>query len=99
MNTAERAGAPTRVRICPLQTAPGPNKNDRARSHTLRAYLATTGVLFALLALAHLLRTIAESSRLATDPWFILEGPGIGIAAGAICVWAWRLLRLQATSR
>ena len=65
----------------------------------MRAYLATTGFLFALLALAHLLRTIGESSRFSTDPWFILEGPGIGLAAAALCVWAWRLFRLQAISR
>lgn len=65
----------------------------------MRAYLATTGSLFALLAVAHLLRTFAESSRFASDPWFILEGPGIGIAAAAICVWAWRLFRVQAASR
>ena len=65
------------------------------RSNGVRAYLATTGFLFALLAVAHLLRTIAESSRLTTDPWFLLEGPGIGILAGAICIWAWRLYRLQ----
>jgi hypothetical protein len=59
----------------------------------LKAYLVTTGLLFALLASAHVLRTIAERSRLATDPWFILQGPGIGLAAGALCFWAWRLLR------
>jgi hypothetical protein len=59
----------------------------------LRAYLATTGALFAILAIAHLLRTIDESSRFATDPWFILEGPGIGLIAGGLCVWAWALLR------
>lgn len=59
----------------------------------MRAYILTTGALFGLLALAHLFRTIAESPRLASDPWFILEGPGIGIAAAGICVWAWRVLR------
>jgi hypothetical protein len=63
----------------------------------VRAYLATTGILFALLAVAHVLRTIGESSRLATDPWFIVEGPGIGIAAAVLCIWAWRLLQLQPT--
>jgi hypothetical protein len=62
----------------------------------MRGYLATTGVIFALLALAHVLRTIAEWSRLATDPGFILEGPGIGLAAAALCFWAWRLLRVSA---
>jgi hypothetical protein len=59
----------------------------------MKAYLFTTGGLFAVLALAHLARTIAESSRLTTDPGFIIEGPGIGIIAAAIAVWAWRLLR------
>jgi hypothetical protein len=65
----------------------------------MRGYLATTGVIFALLALAHVLRTIAEWSRLATDPGFILEGPGIGVAAAALCFWAWRLLRVSARPR
>jgi hypothetical protein len=50
----------------------------------LKAYLITTGSLFALLALAHLLRTVIERSRLTTDPWFLLQGPGIGVAAGAL---------------
>jgi hypothetical protein len=59
----------------------------------MKAYLLTTGGLFALLALAHLARTIAESSRLRTDPGFIVEGPGLGILAAAIAIWAWRLLR------
>ena len=72
-----------------------PEAQCAPKERALRAYLATTGVLFVLLALAHLLRTIAESSRLTTDPWFILEGPGIGIFAAALGVWAWRLLRFQ----
>ena len=58
----------------------------------MKAYLITTGAIFALLALAHLLRTIAEWPRLAAEPWFYLEGPGIGIVAAALCFWAWRLL-------
>ena len=61
----------------------------------MKAYLITTGAIFALLALAHLLRTIAEWSRLAADPWFALEGPGIGLVAAALCLWAWRLLRVS----
>jgi hypothetical protein len=59
----------------------------------MRAYLITTGLIFGLLAVAHVLRTISEWSRLATDPGFILEGPGIGVIAAAIAFWAWRLLR------
>ena len=59
----------------------------------MKGYLLTTATLFGLVALAHVLRTIVEAPRLATDPWFILEGPGLGVAAGILCAWAWRLLR------
>jgi hypothetical protein len=38
-------------------------------------------------------RAIAERSRFATDPGFLLEGPGLGIIAGALSFWAWRLFR------
>jgi hypothetical protein len=58
----------------------------------VKAYLITTGILFALLTLAHLLRTIVEWPRLAADPWFVLQGPGIGLVAAGLCFWAWRLL-------
>jgi hypothetical protein len=57
----------------------------------MKAYLIITGTLFALLASAHLVLTIAEWRRLAADPWFILQGPGIGVAAAALSFWAWRL--------
>jgi len=58
-----------------------------------RLYLIVTGGLFALIALAHFARTIAEWRRFKTDPWFVLEGPGLGIVCGALAFWAWRLLR------
>jgi hypothetical protein len=61
----------------------------------MKAYLVVTGTLFGLLALAHLARTIAEWSRLAVDPWFLVEGPAIGVVAGALSLWSWRLLRLS----
>ncbi len=64
----------------------------------MKAYLITTGTLFGLLALAHLLWTIQEWRRLAADPWFVLQGPGIGVVAGVLSFWAWRLLRLSARS-
>ena len=61
----------------------------------MKAYLLTTGGLFALVALAHLARTVAESSRLRTEPEFLLEGPGLGLLAAAFALWAWRLLRVR----
>jgi hypothetical protein len=65
----------------------------------MKAYLVTTGVLFGLLAGAHLARTLLEARRLAADPWFILEGPGIGVIAGTLAVWAWRLARSTRPAR
>jgi hypothetical protein len=58
----------------------------------MKTYLVTTGCLFALLALAHLVLTIQGWSRLTTDPWFVVQGPGIGALAGGLSFWAWRLL-------
>ena len=58
----------------------------------MKAYVMTTGALFGLLTLAHHLRIIQEGRHLATDPLYLL----ITVAAGALCLWAWRLLRLSA---
>jgi hypothetical protein len=60
----------------------------------MKAYLITTGALFALIALLHLLRTIAERGRLG-DAGFLVEGPGLGLIALALALWAWRLLRAR----
>ena len=57
----------------------------------MKAYVITTGVVFALLTVAHLLRIIAEWPQLAKDPFFLL----ITIVAGGLCVWALWLLRLS----
>jgi hypothetical protein len=59
----------------------------------MKAYLITTGILFTLLALAHVLRTVSEWSHVTSDPWFALEVPGLAVVAGAIAAWAWSLLR------
>ena len=56
----------------------------------MKAYVMTTGAVFGLITLAHLLRMIAEGPHLVADPWFVL----LTIAAASLCVWAWRLLRL-----
>jgi hypothetical protein len=59
----------------------------------MRAYLIITGLLFGILAFAHAARTIIEWSRLLNDAWFIVQGPGIGIIAAALAIWAALLLR------
>ena len=54
----------------------------------MAGYIRTTGVLFALIAVAHVLRMFAEP-RLARDPFYIL----LTLAAAALSVWAWGVLR------
>ena len=60
----------------------------------MKPYVITTGVLFGLITLAHILRIIAEGAHLARDPWFVL----LTLIAAAFCLWAWRLLRLTSRS-
>jgi hypothetical protein len=57
----------------------------------MKRYVITTGVVFGLLVVAHIWRLVEEGPALAKDPWYI----GITIAAAALCLWAWRLLRLS----
>jgi hypothetical protein len=57
----------------------------------MRAYVMTTGAVFGLLVLAPVWRVIEEGAHLATDPWYWL----ITSAAAALCLWAWRVLRLM----
>jgi len=54
----------------------------------MRAYLITTGVMFALIAVAHVWRIAVESRALATEPSFV----ALTIVAVAMSGWAFRLL-------
>jgi hypothetical protein len=58
---------------------------------SVKAYVLTTGILFGLLTLAHLWRVLEEGPGLATNPWYVL----ITLVAAALCVWAFRLLRIM----
>ena len=58
----------------------------------MRAYVVTTGLLFGLLTLAHVLRIAYESRALASDPWYML----ITTATAALSVWACLLLARRA---
>ena len=55
----------------------------------MRAYLMTTGAVFALVTVAHVWRIVAESPSLARDPWFVL----LTLFTAGLSVWAWRLIR------
>jgi hypothetical protein len=54
----------------------------------MKAYVLTTGILFGLLTLAHVLRMVYESRALASDPWYML----ITAATAALSGWACLLL-------
>ncbi len=60
----------------------------------MKTYVATTGVVFGLLAVVHIWRVVQEGSRLATEPFFVL----VTVVSAALCVWAVRLLRIQRRS-
>jgi NADH:ubiquinone oxidoreductase subunit 6 (subunit J) len=60
----------------------------------MKVYVTTTGIIFGLLTVAHAWRVVAEGPHLARDPWYVL----ITLAAAALCLWAWRLLRLSTRS-
>jgi hypothetical protein len=55
----------------------------------MKTYVMTTGAIFGLITMAHVWRLFEEGTHLATDPWYVL----ITLAAAALCLWAWRLLR------
>jgi len=64
----------------------------------MKAYLITTGLIFGLIAVLHLLRDITERSRLMTDTGPYLAEAALGLVAAALAVWAWRLIRALSRS-
>lgn len=60
----------------------------------MRAYVMTSGAIFGLLVLAHLLRILEEGPHLARDPSYVL----ITVAAAGLSAWAVRVLRISSRS-
>jgi hypothetical protein len=54
----------------------------------MRAYVATTGLLFALIVLAHLWRMTVET-HLAREPWYV----ALTVAVAVLAAWSALLLR------
>lgn len=61
----------------------------------MKAYLITTGTIFGLIALMHILKSISEWRQLETNPAYLLSMAALGLLAAALSVWAWRLLRVR----
>jgi len=55
----------------------------------MKAYLITTSAIFGLISLAHIARMAAESSALATDPWYLL----LTMLDAGLSLWGGSLLR------
>ena len=59
----------------------------------MKVYVVTTGAIFGPLTLAHVWRIVEEGSHVA-NPAFVI----ITLISGALCLWAWQLLRLSRRS-
>jgi hypothetical protein len=55
----------------------------------MKAYVITTGVVFGILTILHLLRIVMENPHLATNPVYIL----ITVVSASLSIWAWYVLR------
>jgi hypothetical protein len=60
----------------------------------MRAYVITTGVLFGLLTVAHVLRMATENADLARDPFYV----AITLLSAALCAWSVYVLRRPRTA-
>ena len=57
----------------------------------MKAYLGTTGVIFALVTVAHLARTPEVAREFETEPWSTVAYHLLTLLSAALTVWAWRL--------
>jgi hypothetical protein len=64
----------------------------------MKAYLVTSGSLFGLIALMHVLRLFAEWQRMKSDLTELSAMVGLGILAAGLCYWAFRLFVRTARS-
>ena len=55
----------------------------------MKAYIITSGAIFALIAIAHIIRVAMESTRILHEPIFLL----LTLLAAALSIWAFVVLR------
>jgi hypothetical protein len=55
----------------------------------MKAYVTTTGTLFALLVVAHIARALAEGPSIIKNPIFVVTT----IVGATMVIWAWRVRR------
>jgi len=54
----------------------------------MRVYTITSGIIFGLITVAHLLRIAAEGRHLATEPLFLV----LTLLSASLCAWALALV-------
>ena len=55
----------------------------------MRLYVIVTGIIFALVVIAHAARMISEDAKLASDPIYLV----VTACAAGLCIWSWLVLR------
>jgi hypothetical protein len=55
----------------------------------MRLYVVVTGIIFALVVIAHVARMITEEANLASNPIYLL----ITACAAGLSLWSWLVLR------
>jgi len=81
---AARSLSPRSVnRAAPTSTLSGP------RAYPMKAYLVTTGILFAVITVAHVFEVVDRRRLFASDALILA-------VSVALSVWAWRLVRKAA---
>jgi hypothetical protein len=64
-----------------------------ARSTSMKAYLFTSGTIFGLFAVSHVLITFEHLRSSDGDVWFVLLPALIAILGTVLAMWAFRLTR------
>jgi hypothetical protein len=55
----------------------------------MKAYVITTGIIFALITIAHIVRIATESTRFLTEPMFML----LTFLSAGLAIWSFVVLR------
>lgn len=57
----------------------------------MKAYLLTSGTLFALLAAVHLFIVVEHWRAGPGDPWYVIAPAVLLVISASLTAWAWRL--------
>lgn len=61
----------------------------------MNAYLSISGAIFGLFALWHVFELLSNWRTLESDKWFTVGVSAVIVLSGALCIWAWVLLKLN----